>query len=114
MFYDFMGTRYIISNKDPGIYYEPVAEGEHLTLYENATACPLVYKSRKPDTLKQYQAAFTKKDVKDQYVFRQKEKETYTISLDESYRNQLMYLSFELVNEGHMKTNRMSALPLTA
>lgn len=106
LFYDFMGTRYIISDKDPGIYYEPVAKGEHLTLYENPTACPLVYQSRQEDTLEQYQKAFIKRDVKDQYVFRQKEKETYTISLDESYRNKLVYLSFELVNEGAYENKR--------
>lgn len=106
LFYDFMGTRYMISDKDPGLYYEPIAKGEHLTLYENVTACPLVYQSKQADTLEQYRKAFIKKEVTDHYVFQQKKKENYTIFLDESYRNKLVYLSFELVNEGAYENKR--------
>ena len=46
VFYTFMGTRYIIAEKDPGFLYEKVAEETNLSLYKNTSAYPLVYKSR--------------------------------------------------------------------
>ncbi len=126
LFYSFMGTEYIIGESDPGLYYELIAEDEHLKLYENKFAYPVVYKSSHvmsedqfdkaefPYTTEylmthtvvsqaaktEYNSILKQHDVPEQYTFIQEKKETYTIPLDEAYRNQLIYLTFDIANEG--------------
>ena len=126
-FYQFMGTKYIIGKKDPGIQYELVKEGEHLNLYENGNAFPVVYKSGKfmseqtfsdlefpyniealmtHTILKENASSFSsgtfseKTGISDTYTFIQNQNESYTINLDESYRNKVVFLEFDICNEG--------------
>lgn len=171
-FYQFIGTKYIIGKKDPGMQYELVKKGEHLNLYENKKAFPVVYKSQKlmdetefsnlefpyniealmthtileedaiscedssqindnlfeKDTSsksitkntfekaeildayifiqekteipKSYTFIQEKAEVSDTYTFIQEKEETYTINLDEHYRNKIIYLEFDIQNEG--------------
>lgn len=158
LFYTFMGTKYIIGKKDPGFYYEKVAQGEHLNLYENKYAYPIVYKScqimeetvfdkmefpysaealmthtivstnKKSQSFKEVNLQLTSNevtcvheqikktdskcplyyrtnhikqlDVTNTYTFIQDKNESYTISLDETYKNKWLYLTFEIANEG--------------
>lgn len=132
LFYTFMGTRYIIAENDPGLYYEKVAEGEHLNLYENKEAYPVVYKSGRimgeddfdktefpysAEYLMNYtvvesgdsadnQSLIEQCNVAEDYRFVQEETEKYTIQLDESYRNRLLYLTFDIVNEGQYQNKK--------
>ena len=129
LFYTFMGTRYIIGKTDPGLYYEKVAEREHLGLYENRAAYPIVYKNSRtmsetdfdlsefPYTAEllmthtvvkeghhtEYQSVIEPCDVSENYQFIQKEPETYEIELNETYRNRLLYLTFDINNEGEYR-----------
>lgn len=126
LFYNFMGTKYIIGEADPGLYYEQVWEGEHLNLYENKYAYPVVYKSSQIMSEEQfdktefpysaeclmthtvvesssemdYESILKQCEVPESYTFIQEKKETYTIPLDETYRNRVLYLTFEIANEG--------------
>lgn len=145
LFYTFMGTKYIIGKKDPGLYYKKMAEGEHLNLYENRYAYPIMYKSSQimeetefdkmefpysAEALMTHTIVSDKNNKKNQsktemnsqdksvssyikpydipktYTFIQKENESYTISLDETYKNQLLYLTFEIVNKGDYYNSR--------
>ena len=132
LFYSFMGTKYIISEKDPGLYYEQIGEGEHLKLYENKYTYPVVYRSHnvlseeqfdnaefpytseylmthtivKDEAQTDYKSVLKPCDVPEQYKFVQKKVENYTIELDESYRNQLVYLSFDIMNKGDYLNNK--------
>ena len=45
-------------------------------------------------------------DVSEQYTFVQKKAENYTIELDEGYRNQMLYLTFDIVNVGDYLNNK--------
>lgn len=137
-FYHFMGTKYIIGKKDPGMQYELVKKGEHLNLYENKEAFPVVYKSQSlmcetafsklefPYNIEALmthtildedaisfedscqindgdmitKTCFEKADVSDTYTFIQEQEENYTINLDECYRNKVLYLEFDIYNEG--------------
>ena len=38
LFHTFMGTKYMIAEKDPGLYYEEIVSGQHLNLYKNTYA----------------------------------------------------------------------------
>lgn len=126
LFYNFMGTKYIISENDPGLYYEQIEEGKHLNLYESKYAHPVVYKSQRVMSEEQfdntecpytseylmthtivedgvqtdYKSVLNACDVSKKYTFVQKKAENYTIELDESYRDLLIYLSFDIMNEG--------------
>lgn len=126
LFYTFMGTRYIIADTDPGLYYEEVIAGENLNLYENKVAYPMVYKSSQtmneadfdklefPYTAEylmthtivengensQYQSVIEQCDVNENYQFVQKKKESYEIDLGESYRGKVLYLTFDINNQG--------------
>lgn len=132
LFYNFMGTKYIISEKDPGLYYEQIEEGEHLKIYESKYAYPVVYKSQKVMSEEQfdntefpytseylmthtivkdgvqtdYKSVLNACDVSEQYTFVQKKAENYTIELDEGYRNQMLYLTFDIVNVGDYLNNK--------
>ncbi|MBQ2987100.1 MAG: YfhO family protein [Tyzzerella sp.] len=132
LFYSFMGTKYIISEKDPGLYYEQIEQGKHLNLYESKYAYPVAYKSQNimsedqfdntefPYTSEylmthtivedgvqtDYKTVLNACDVSEQYTFVQKKAENYTIELDESYRNQLIYLSFDIMNKGDYLNNK--------
>ena len=126
LFYTFMGTRYIISDSDPGFAYEKVASGDTLTLYKNTSAFPIAYKSGatiseeefdkssfpysaelllnytvveggdKPD----FETAIIECDVEESYSFEKESSETYEIELSEEYLGKIMYLTFEIDNEG--------------
>ncbi len=132
LFYSFMGTRYIIGACDPGLSYEKVAEGEHLNLYENVLAYPMIYKSQKTmceaafDAMQfpyatealmthtileygestEYVSQLEEIEVAQNYQFVQQKKETYEIVLDESYRGKLLYLTFDIVNEGEFRNKK--------
>ena len=145
LFYTFTGTRYIISEDDPGMYYEKVAEGTHLNLYENPSAYPIVYKSNRImkesdfDTVQfpytaeyllthtivengestdaiskmkeneegaDYISEIVECDVPQNYQFVLEKKETYEIELDESYRGKVLYLTFEIANEGEFRNKQ--------
>ncbi len=132
LFYNFMGTKYIISENDPGLYYEQLEEGKHLNLYESKYAYPVVYKSQnimsedqfdnaefpytseylmthtivKDGAQTDYKSLLNPCDVSEQYAFVQKKAENYTIELDEGYRNQLIYLSFDIMNKGEYLNNK--------
>lgn len=132
LFYNFMGTKYIISEKDPGFYYEQIEEGKHLNLYESKYVYPVVYKSQNIMSEEQfdntefpytseylmthtivedgvqtdYKSVLNACDVSEQYTFVQKKAENYTIELDENYRNQLIYLSFDIMNKGDYLNNK--------
>lgn len=132
LFYTFMGTRYIIGESDPGLYYEKVAEGDYLNLYENQAAYPMVYKSSQtiseadfdkmefPYTAEllmthtvvdngdstDYQSIIEPCNVAEKYQFIQDKAETYEIELDETYRGRLLYLTFDIVNEGEFKNKK--------
>lgn len=129
-FYHFMGTKYIIGTCDPGLNYELVKAGEHLNLYENVDAFPLAYKSEglmteselekltfpyKTEALmhetiveddtevsqqNHYESCIKECDVLDSSQFIVKKDETRTYVLDESYKNKVIYLSFDIKNEG--------------
>lgn len=125
LFYNFMGTKYIVGESDPGLYFEQVEKGEHLNLYENTYAYPVVYKSSRTMSEEQldktefpysteylmthtvavggavtdYESILKPCDVPNSYTFIQEKKDNYTILLDETYRNQMLYLTFELANE---------------
>lgn len=47
MFYNFMGIRYDFAERDPGFFYEKVADGGKVDLYENKSAYPIAYKSKR-------------------------------------------------------------------
>lgn len=126
LFYHFMGTKYIIGTKDPGFSYELVEKGEHLNLYKNENANPVVYKSKKIMTESQfdelefpfstealmthtiigdgdksiYETKLNKCDVIDKTAFVQNSNKSYTIKLDESYKDKVIYLGFDIKNEG--------------
>ena len=132
LFYTFMGTKYIISDTDPGLYYEKVVAGENLNLYESKAVYPMVYKSSRtmseadfdksefPYTAEylmthtvinngentDYQSIIEKCDVKDNYQFIQENAETYEITLDESYQGKLLYLTFNIVNKGDYRNKK--------
>ena len=132
LFYNFMGTKYIISESDPGLYYEQIGEGEHPKLYESKYAYPVVYKSQNvmgeeqfdntvfPYTSEylmthtiveegaqtDYKTVLNPRDVSEEYTFIQKKTENYTIELGEEYGNKLLYLSFDIVNEGEYLNNK--------
>lgn len=132
LFYNFIGTKYIISENDPGIYYEQIGKGEHLNLYESKYAYPVVYKSQnimsedqfdnaefpytseylmthtivKDGAQTDYKSLLNPCDVSEQYAFVQKKTENYTIELGEEYRNQMLYLTFNIVNEGAYLNNK--------
>ena len=126
LFYHYMGTRYIVGEKDPGLYYELKEEGEHLNLYVNKHAYPIVYKSSNlmsegqfdesvfPHNIEyllthtvvnggpktEYKSGLKNHDVKESYTFIQEKEESYTIVLGEEYRNKILYLSFNIENKG--------------
>lgn len=126
LFYTFMGTKYIIGTQDPGLYYKQVEKGEHLNLYENEYAYPVVYKSSQIMSEEQfdetefpqsaeylmthtviagekdtdYQTKLRKCNVSENYTFVQKKEETYTIELDNTYCNKILYITFDIANEG--------------
>lgn len=126
LFYTFMGTRYIIAEKDPGFLYEKVAEETNLSLYKNTSAYPLVYKSRQcineayfdklefPKTAELLMTHTVVKEgkgsvpksvlekwyVEDNYQFVQEKDAVYEIQLDDTYQNKILYLSFDIVNKG--------------
>ncbi|MBQ8802872.1 MAG: YfhO family protein [Tyzzerella sp.] len=132
LFYTFMGTRYMIGESDPGLYYEKIAEGENLNLYENQAAYPIAYKSSK--TMSEadfdqtefpysaeylmthtvvdngdstdYQSVIEKCDVAEAYQFIQDKSEIYEIELAETYRGRLLYLTFDIVNEGNYQNKK--------
>lgn len=132
LFYNFMGTKYIISEKDPGFYYEQIEEGKHLNLYESKYVYPVVYKSQNIMSEEQfdntefpytseylmthtiveegaqtdYKSVLDPCDVSQQYTFIQNRTENYTIELGEDYRNQMLYLTFDIVNEGEYLNNK--------
>lgn len=124
MFYNFMGTRYLVSGSDPGFSYELVCDGEHLNLYESKTAYPLAYKSKKIVSESEFdKQAFpynvetimknTVIDVDnihdksssqiikynvscENYIFENEEEKEYSIELDEKFRNKVLYLTFSV------------------
>lgn len=126
LFYNFMGTQYIIGKRDPGLYYEQIKEGENLNLYENKYAYPVVYKSGQTINEEQfdktefpysteylmtntvvkdgsetnYESQIKRCDISENCTFIQEQDETYTIELDEEYRNKIVYLTFDITNEG--------------
>lgn len=126
LFYTFMGTKYIVGKEDPGIYYEQVKEGEHFNLYENKDAYPVVYKSAQTmseDKFNKtgfpysteylmthtvvaggenvdYQSHIRECSAPENYTFIQKKEETYTIELDDTYRDKIVYLTFDITNKG--------------
>ena len=53
-----------------------------------------------------YKSVLNACDVSEQYTFVQKKAENYTIELDEGYRNQLIYLSFDIMNKGDYLNNK--------
>lgn len=132
LFYNFMGCRYMVGEKDPGLYYEQVAKGEHLNLYESKYAYPVVYKSSQTMSEKQfdkvgfpytteylmthtvvpdgsatdYESKLKQCDVSEEYTFVQKKDKTYTISLGEAYKHKLLYLTFDIANEGKYQNER--------
>ncbi len=132
LFYNFMGCRYMVGEKDPGLYYEQIAEGEHLNLYESKYAYPVVYKSAQTMSEKQFdklafpdtaeylmthtvvpdgattegESKLKKCEVAEEYTFVQKKDKTYTIQLGEEYRNQILYLTFDIANEGEYLNKR--------
>ena len=126
LFHTFMGTRYIVSPRDPGFYYEKVKDGDYLHLYENKNAYPIIYKSMKlldekyidetyfpysteylmthtvvkGDYSTDYETVISECDVKENYQFIQENDETYDIILGEEYKNKILYLTFDILNEG--------------
>lgn len=132
LFHTLMGTRYMVSANDPGLYYEKIAEGDTLSLYKNKNAYPIVYKSQRtmnvetfdnmtfPYTaeclmkytvveggdITDYQPTIEECDVEEQYKFIQEEASVYQIKLDKSYRGKLLYLTFDIVNQGEYRNKR--------
>lgn len=129
LFHTFMGTKYIVSDKDPGIYYEPVKSTGRLALYENKDAFPVMYKSGKlmsessfdklsfpysASSLMNYTVVnddeiveesgtdvFEKYDVPaTSYEFENLFEKRFVVSLDEKYKGKILYLSFDIVNTG--------------
>lgn len=47
LFYTFMGTRYTFAERDPGFLSEKVAEAGPIGMYENKSAYPVAYKSKR-------------------------------------------------------------------
>ena len=131
LFHTFMGTRYIVSARDPGFFYEPVAKSEHYTLYKNENAFPVVYKSSAlastsqleklefpytTELLMNYTVADSAKDgkydseivpipVDESYCFVQEEYSYYKIELDSSLLGKVIYLSFDIKNEGEYEND---------
>ena len=58
------------------------------------------------DELTDYKSPLNACDVSEQYTFVQKKAENYTFELDEGYRNQLIYLSFDIMNKGDYLNNK--------
>ena len=126
LFHTFMGTKYIIAKQDPGFYYEEISKGETLNLYENRFAYPLAYKSKQTISKAQFEklefpysaeclmhytvvddaperelaSVINECEVQDEYRFVNTEEENYKITLNEKYRNKIVYLSFDIFNEG--------------
>lgn len=141
LFYHFMGTKYIIGKADPGFNYELKEKGEHLNLYENMNAFPIVYKGSKymsekelselefPYTIEalmnytilqndkieksSYEteaSAMKQIEVKkeQQFIYEYLEPDkykventnkTYKINLDDSYKDKIIYLAFDINND---------------
>ena len=132
LFYTFMGTRYIIAEKDPGFFYEEVAEGKQLNLYKNQSAYPLAYKSSqvlseayfdkqefpytaellmthtiaKEGDNKGLESLLEKSNVGENYQFIQEEDDQYEIKLDETYRDKILYLSFDIENKEEYRNKK--------
>jgi len=47
LFYSFMGTRYTFSDRDPGFLSEKVMDGGVVDMYENKSAYPIAYRSKR-------------------------------------------------------------------
>ena len=45
LFYTYMGVKYVVSKKDPGLYYEKIAGSGDFNLYYNSSAYPILYLS---------------------------------------------------------------------
>lgn len=126
LFYVFTGTKYIIGENDPGFYYDEIAKGEKLNLYESKYAYPIAYKSTNiisnekfdklqfpytaeclmnytvtnKSNIEEYQTAITPCNIKENYKFKEYASKNYSITLAENYRNKILYLSFDILNEG--------------
>ena len=126
LFFTFMGAKYIVSETDPGMYYNLVKEGEHLNLYENDQVYPVIYKSSALMSEEQldkmvfpytaealmnytvvedgenisYDSVLKQCDVEDEFAFVQEKDEKYTIELGDEYKNKIIYLTFQITNEG--------------
>lgn len=129
LFYTFMGTRYIVSDMDPGFMYEKLQSGDTLSLYENKHAYPIVYKNKNiiseeyfdtkefpyniellmngtiinGDYSKEHKSEIVKFDVEQKYNFELEEERSYTLELDEVFRNKLLYLTFNIDNSNENK-----------
>ena len=126
LFHTFMGTKYIVSAYDPGIYYDKVKSVGNLSLYENKNAYPIMYKSGKllnesafnelsypysaaalmnytvvPDEAGEASAEFDfeKYDLLEtSYEFINPFVKVFKVTLDEKYKGKVMYLSFDIIN----------------
>lgn len=128
LFHTFMGTKYIVSERDPGLYYEAIKSSGNLNLYENKAAYPVMYVSENHmsesdfdkllfphniSALMQYTvvsetddgacefSSFEKYDVPyESFEFENEFLQRYTVSLDKKYLNKILYISFDVVNSG--------------
>jgi len=125
-FHTYMGTRYIVSQYDPGFLYEKIKEGKNLNLYENKNAYPIAYKSSdimseadfnkaefpysqaylmnntviSGDFKCDYTPEFEVIDTPSEYNFTNKEVVKKQIDLGEKYVGKYLYLTFTVDNSG--------------
>jgi len=126
LFYTFMGTRYIVSDEDPGFMYEKIKSGKHLDLYENKNCYPVVYKSTSvmsesdfdktkfpyslvylmnntvvnSDATCDYVPPIEKIDVVTEYNFENETERKHQIDLGKDYIGKYLYLTFDVDNKG--------------
>jgi len=131
LFFTFMGTKYIIAETDPGFFYKKVDGKGSLNLYENKSAYPLVYKAKnlmsladleksefpynaeylmthtavEGDIVADYESKITRLEAEESYKFIQKKEKMYQLTLPKEYLGKLIYLTFEIDNNGENKGN---------
>ena len=126
LFHTFMGTRYIVSERDPGFFYDEIDDSGVLKLYENESCYPVVYKSRNLMSQDEFDKSgfpysmmyllsntvvqntdskavvpeISEIKVNTSYKFENEETVTYAHKLSDEYLGKIMYISFDIHNEG--------------
>lgn len=127
LFYTYMGVKYVVSKKDPGLYYEKIASRGGFHLYYNSSAYPVLYLSDQLGNRKELETLSFPYNVEyfmnrtvvsesgktpsyetkiqeyedpsfsKEYEFSLEKKSKKTIDLPDEFANQILYVSFDML-----------------